>query len=66
MQTVINYMDCVLDCEFNYEEPDHSVGYNGGVMLEAVWIGNNNIYEMLSEKAIANIEQQIYEEMQND
>ena len=65
MQTVINYMDCVLDCEFDYEEPDRSVGYNGGVMLEAVWIGNNNIYEMLSEKSIANIEQQIYEEMIN-
>lgn len=56
-------MDCTLECEFDYEEPDHSVGYNGGVQLEAVWIGDNNIYEMLSDKAIASIEQAIYEEM---
>lgn len=66
MKTIINYMDCTIECEFDYEEPDHSVGYNGGVMLEAVWIGENNIYEMLSEKAIASIEQTIYEEMLND
>jgi len=59
----IKYMDCTLKCEFDYEEPDHSVGYNGGVMLEAAWIGDNNIYEMLSDKAIAGIEQEIYERM---
>ena len=59
----IKYMDCTLECEFDYEEPDHSVGYNGGVQLEAVWIGDNNIYEMLSDKAITGIEQAIYEVM---
>jgi hypothetical protein len=32
-------------------------------MLEAVWIGDNNIFEMLSDKAIAGIEQEIYERM---
>ena len=56
-------MDCTLECEFDYEEPDHSVGYNGYVKLEAVWIGDNEIYEMLSDKAIASIEQEIYERM---
>ena len=59
----IKYMDCTLECEFGYEEPDHSVGYNGCVTLEAVWIGKNEIYEMLSDKHIAGIEQAIYEEM---
>jgi len=59
----IKYMDCTLECEFDYEEPDPSVGYNGYVKLEAAWIGENEIYEMLSEKAIAGIEQEIYERM---
>jgi len=59
----IKYMDCTLKCEFDYEEPDHTVGYNGGVMLESAYIGENNIYEMLSDKAIAGIEQTIYEVM---
>ena len=63
MHITINYMDCELNCEYDYEEPDHSVGYNGGVRLEAVWIGENDIYEMLSKKCIANIEQEIYERM---
>ncbi len=63
MQLTIKYMDCVLDCEFDYEEPDDSVGYNGGVMLETACINDQNIYEMLSEKAIAGIEQEIYERM---
>jgi hypothetical protein len=59
----IKYMDCTLECEFDYEEPDHAVGYNGYVKLEAAWIGENEIYEMLSDKAIASIEQEIYERM---
>ena len=59
----IKYMDCTLECEFDYDEPDHSVGYNGGVILEAVWIGNNNIYEMLSDQSISDIEQEIFERM---
>jgi hypothetical protein len=59
----IKYMDCTLECEFDYEEPDHAVGYNGCVTLEAVWIGENEIYEMLSQKAIDSIEQEIFEAM---
>ena len=59
----IKYMDCTLECEFDYDEPDHSVGYNGGVILEAVWIGDNNIYEMLSDQSISDIEQEIFERM---
>lgn len=61
MQTTVNYMDCVLECEFGYEEPDNSVGYNGCVTLETAYIGDNNIYEMLSDKSIAGIEQTIFE-----
>jgi hypothetical protein len=63
MQLTIKYMDCVLDCEFDYEEPDDSVGYSGGVMLETACIADQNIYEMLSEKSIAGIEQELYERM---
>lgn len=63
MQITINYMDCVLDCEYDYEEPDHTVGYNGGVMLETACIAGQNIYEMLTDKAIAGIEQEIFERL---
>jgi hypothetical protein len=56
-------MDCKLDCEFDYEDADDSVGYNGAVYLETACINGQNIYEMLSEKAIAGIEQEIYERM---
>ena len=59
----INYMDCVLDCEFDYEEPDRSVGYDGGVMLNSACINGQNICEMLSEKHIQGIEQEIFERM---
>lgn len=56
-------MDCVLDCEYDYEEPDHSVGFYGGVMLETACINGQNIYEMLSDKAINGIEQEIFERL---
>ncbi len=63
MDITINYMDCKLDCEFAFEEPDHSVGYNGAVYLETACINGQNIYEMLSEKSIDGIEQEIFERM---
>ena len=59
----INYMDCVLDCEFDYEDADHSVGYNGCVMLHSACIEGNDIQPMLSQKAIDAIEQLIFEKM---
>ena len=63
MEMTINYMDCVLDCEFDYEDADDTVGYCGGVQLETACINGQNIYEMLSEKSIADIEQEIFERM---
>ena len=63
MDITINYMDCVLDCEFDYDDADHSVGYDGGVQLETACINGQNIYEMLSEKHIKGIEQEIFERM---
>jgi hypothetical protein len=63
MEIQIKYMDCVLDCEYDYEEPDHSVGFYGGVMLETACINGQNIYEMLSDKAINGIEQEIFERL---
>ena len=56
-------MDCKLDCEFDFEDADHSVGYNGCVMLHSACINGQNIYEMLSEKHIEGIEQEIFERM---
>jgi hypothetical protein len=63
MDITINYMDCVLDCEFDYDDADHSVGYDGGVQLETACINGQNIYEMLSEHHIKGIEQEIFERM---
>ena len=63
MEMTINYMDCVLDCEFDYEDADHSVGYNGCVMLHSACINGQNICEMISEKHIEGIEQEIFERM---
>ena len=61
MDINIKYMDCVLDCEFDYEEPDQSVGYAGFVRLETACVAGQNIYEMLKEDHIEGIEQEIYE-----
>jgi hypothetical protein len=63
MQIAINYMDCIIDCEFEYEDADHSVGYSGAVILETAYINGQNIYEMLADKHIAGIEQTIFERM---
>jgi hypothetical protein len=63
MQTTIKYMDCVIDCEFGYEDADYSVGYNGGVILETAYINGQNIYEMLADKHIAGIEEEIFRRM---
>ena len=63
MEMTINYMDCVLDCEFDYDDADHAGGYCGGVQLETACINGQNIYEMLSEKHIKGIEQEIFERM---
>ena len=56
-------MDCVIDCEFEYEDADHSVGYNGAVILETAYINGQNIYEMLADKHIAGIEEEIFRRM---
>jgi hypothetical protein len=63
MEMTIKYMDCKLDCEFDFEDADYSVGYDGCVMLHSACINGQNICEMLSEKHIQGIEQEIFERM---
>ena len=56
-------MDCVLDCEFGYEDADYSVGFNGAIYLETVSINGQNIFEMLETKHIEGIEEEIFRRM---
>jgi hypothetical protein len=63
MEMTVKYMDCVLDCEFGYEDADYSVGFNGAVILESASINGQNIFEMLEVKHIESIEEEIFRRM---
>jgi hypothetical protein len=63
MEMTVKYMDCVLDCEFDYEDADYSVGFNGAVILESASINGQNIFEMLEVKHIEGIEEEIFRRM---
>lgn len=63
MITTVQYGDISLECEFDFEDADHSVGYNGSVQLYSVCIGQNDIYDMLADKTIQFIENLIWEKM---
>ena len=59
----VKYGNINLECEYDFEDADDTVGYPGGVQLESAYIGDNNIYEMLSDDTIKFIEEQIWEKM---
>jgi hypothetical protein len=37
----------ILDVEYDYEGPDHSVGYNGGVQIHTIKHEGVDIYDLL-------------------
>ena len=59
----VKYGDINLECEYDFEDADDTVGYLGGVQLYGAWIGEHNIFEMLSDKTIKFIEELIWEKM---
>lgn len=51
----------ILDVEYDYEGPDHSVGYNGGVQIHTIKHEGVDIYEIISDKVIKSIADEICE-----
>jgi hypothetical protein len=57
-------IDCdgiILDIEYDYEDGDDTVGYNGGVEIYTIKHEGVDIYEIISEKVIQSIAQEICE-----
>ena len=51
----------ILDVEYDYEGPDHSVGYNGGVQIHTIKHEGVDIYDLLSDSIIKSIANEICE-----
>jgi hypothetical protein len=51
----------ILDVEYDYEEPDHSVGYDGGVQIHTIKHEGVDIYDLLSDSIIKSIANEICE-----
>lgn len=64
MEATIKYLNCTLKCKYDFEKADYTVGLNDCVMVYAVFIEGCNIIEMLSEKALNDIENIIYKTME--
>lgn len=64
MEATIKYLNCTLKCKYDLEKADYTVGLNACVMVYAVFIEGFNIIEMLSEKALNDIENIIYKTME--
>lgn len=61
MQINITRGDIPMMVEYDFDEPDRSVGYPGAVTVEAIYVGDHNIIEIVSDKEIDNISQDIFE-----
>jgi len=57
----INRDGVLLDIEYDYEEPDHSVGYNGGVQIHGIKHQGVDIWDLLSKSVVESIAQEICE-----
>lgn len=51
----------ILDVEYDYDEPDHSVGYDGGVQIHTIKHEGVDIYDLLSDSIIKSIANEICE-----
>ena len=60
-ETQIDRDGVILDVEYDYEGPDHSVGYNGGVQIHTIKHEGVDIYDLLSDKVIQSIADEICE-----
>jgi hypothetical protein len=51
----------LLDIEYDYEDADDTVGYNGGVQIHTIKHQGVDIYELISPKIIESLAQEICE-----
>jgi hypothetical protein len=51
----------LLDIEYDYEDADDTVGYNGGVQIHAIKHQGVDIYDLISPKIIESLAQEICE-----
>jgi hypothetical protein len=51
----------LLDIEYDFEDADHSVGYNGGVQIHEIKHNGVDIYELVDSKIIESLARQIAE-----
>ncbi len=61
MLSTIKYGHLTLDCEYDYDPPDFSVGDYGAIFLHAVYVEGNDILELLSDKTIRHIENDLFQ-----
>ena len=59
--TEINLDGIVLLVEYDFEDADHSVGYNGGVQIHNIQHAGVEIQEIMSKSIIESIANQIAE-----
>ena len=51
----------LLDIEYDFEDADHSVGYDGGVQIHTIKHQGVDIYDLISPKIIESLAQEICE-----
>jgi hypothetical protein len=51
----------LLDIEYDYEDADDTVGYNGGVQIHTIKHQGVDIYDLISPKIIESLAQEICE-----
>lgn len=57
----INRDGVILDIEYDYEDTDHSVGYDGGVQIHGIKHQGVDIWDLLDKSIVESIAQEIYD-----
>ena len=60
-ETQIDRDGVILDVEYDFEDADDTVGYNGGVQIHTIKHEGVDIYDLLSDKVIQSIADEICE-----
>jgi hypothetical protein len=51
----------LLDIEYDFEDADHSVGYDGGVQIHSIKHQGVYIWDLLDKSIVDSIAQEIYD-----
>lgn len=60
-ETQIDRDGIILDVTYDFEDADHTVGYAGGVQIHEIKHNGVDIYEIVDNKIIESIAQQIFD-----